>query len=91
MIPEGMSIVLYAWSEKDGGEDFHARNLITDVGGVSVEAGFSAEGSHQSVQIGLLASEFTQRQLLVFARASTVYELAHSVLEISADGTTKRI
>lgn len=91
VIPAGMSVVLYAWNEKDGGEDFHARNLLTDIGGVSVEAGFSAEGAHQSVQIGLLASDFTQRQLVVFARASTVYDLAQPVLEISADGTANRI
>lgn len=91
VIPAEMSVVLYAWNEKPGGEDFHARNLLTDAGGVSVEAGFSAEGPHQQVQMGLLASDFTQRQIGVFAPTSTVYDLAHPVLEILSDGTVRQI
>jgi len=91
VIPDGMSVVLYAWKEKPGGGDFHARYLLTDVGGVGVEAGFSAEGAHQSVQLALLSADFAQSQLAVFAQTSTVYDLAHPILEISADGAVKRI
>ncbi|HHA2762981.1 TPA: hypothetical protein ACOEQU_004205 [Stenotrophomonas maltophilia] len=91
VVPPGMSVCLYAWSEKFRGEDFHARNLLTDVGGVNVESGFSAVGPHQRVQIGLLATDYAQRQLVAFARTSNVYDLQHPVLEISADGTARRI
>jgi hypothetical protein len=37
---------LIAWSERAGGADFHVRYLLTDVGGMNVEAGFSAVGAH---------------------------------------------
>ena len=47
VIPNRMSIALYAWKEKTGGEDFHARYLLTDVGGINVDAGFSAEKDRQ--------------------------------------------
>ena len=91
VIPNGMSIALYAWQEKAGGEDFHARYLLTDVGGISVEAGFSADGAHQNVQLGLLATDFCQEKLNAFARASSVYSLVEPVLEISSDGMVRRV
>lgn len=80
IIPEGMSIVLCAWQEKDGGEDFHGRYLLTDVGGIIVEAGFSAVGDHQNVLLGLLPSDFVRAKLEVFERGSTVYDLVETVL-----------
>lgn len=90
VIPQGMSVALYAWNERAGGEDFHARYLLTEVGGVSVDAGFSAEGEHQTVQVALLASDFCERKRQAFARDSEVYELAQPVLEVFADGTVTR-
>ena len=90
VIPDGMSIALHAWQEKAGGEDFHARYLLTDVGGINVEAGFSAEGAHQNVQLGLLASDFVQTKLEDFERGSTVYHLVEPILEIAANGTVKK-
>ena len=91
VIPDGMSIALFAWREKAGGEDFHARYLLTDVGGIGVEAGFSADGAYQNVQLGLLSLDFAQAKLEAFERGSTVYDLVESVLEIEADGRTRRV
>jgi hypothetical protein len=51
VIPEGMTITLYRWREKKGGADFHARYLLTDRGGMRIDAGFSAEGGHQTTDI----------------------------------------
>jgi len=48
VIPTGRSIVLYSWRERDGGADFHARFLLTDKGGMKVEAGFSAAAGCRS-------------------------------------------
>ena len=90
VIPDGMSITLHAWLEKEGGEDFHARYLLTDVGGINVDAGFAAEGAHQNVQLGLLDFDFVQAKLEAFERGSTVYDLVEPVLEIVADGTVNR-
>jgi hypothetical protein len=39
-----MTVTIYRWREKNGGADFHARYLLTDKGGIRVDAGFSAEG-----------------------------------------------
>ncbi|MGX9941911.1 hypothetical protein ACTG4Q_05455 [Bradyrhizobium denitrificans] len=87
MLPAGMSLLLFGWKERPGGEDFHARNLLTDIGGISVEAGFSAEGAHQKVQLGLLTPDLVKSKLDALVRTSAVYELVQPVLEIRSDGS----
>jgi hypothetical protein len=91
IIPAGMSIALFGWREKAGGADFHARDLLTDRGGMNVEAGFSAEGSHQKVRLSLLDLALCQQEMAHFARGSTRYELVEPVFEISSDGRVRRI
>lgn len=91
ILPAGMSITLFAWKERNGGADFHARYLLTDIGGISVEAGFSAEGNHQKVLLGLLDLDFAQSKLSAFARNSAVYDLVEPVLEIRSDGSVRRV
>jgi len=91
VIPDGMSIVLFSWAEKPGGEDFHARDLLTDRGGINVEAGFSADGAHQRVRMGLIDLTLCQAKLAALARGSTVYDLVEPVLEVFSDGSVRRI
>jgi hypothetical protein len=91
VLPAGMSLLLFGWKERLGGDDFHARNLLTDIGGMSVEAGFSAEGAHQRVQLGLLTSDLVQSKMNALARTSTDYDLVGPVLEIHADGSVQRV
>jgi hypothetical protein len=91
ILPAGISISLFTWKERDGGADFHARYLLTDIGGISVEAGFCAAGVHQKVQLALLDLDFVRNKLSVFARHSTVYELIEPVLEIRSDGSVHRV
>ena len=91
VIPAGMSIKLFGWREKAGGADFHARFLLTDRGGMNVEAGFSAEGPHQKVFLALLEGQICREKLAAFARHSTEYELIEPVLEIFSDGAVRRV
>ncbi|MBR0878554.1 hypothetical protein JQ608_15440 [Bradyrhizobium liaoningense] len=91
VIPAGMSIKLFGWREKAGGADFHARFLLTDRGGMNVEAGFSADGAHQKVLLALLEVSLHQEKMAAFARHSTKYELIEPVLEIFSDGRVRRI
>jgi hypothetical protein len=91
VLPAGMSLTLYSWKERAGGADFHARDLLTDIGGINVEAGFSAEGSHQKVQLGLLTFDLAKNKMNALGRKSTVYDLVGPVLEIRSDGSVHRI
>jgi hypothetical protein len=91
VLPAGMSFALFAWKERAGGADFHARYLLTDVGGMNVDAGFSAVGAHQKVQLGLLPLNLAQNRLNALVRNSTAYDLVGPVLEVRSDGTVHRI
>lgn len=91
VLPVDMSVALFSWREREGGADFHARYLLTDIGGINVEAGFSSEGAHQTVQLGLLPIALAQSRLSTLARNSTAYDLVGPVLEVRADGTVHRI
>lgn len=90
VLPAGMSLTLFAWKERPGGADFHARDLLTDIGGMNVEAGFSAEGPHQKVRLGLLPLDLARSRLTALMRKSTVYDLVGPVLEVRSDGTVHR-
>ena len=91
VIPEGMSVRTFVWQEKKGGADFHARYLLTDLGGMSVDAGFSAEGAHQTVLLSLLSHDLHEKKLSAFERNSTEYQLIKPVLEISSTGKVRQI
>jgi hypothetical protein len=91
IIPAGISIKLFGWKERPGGADFHARFLLTDRGGMNVEAGFSAEGPHQKVFMTLLEGQICQEKMATFARGATQYVLVEPVLEIFSDGAIKRV
>ena len=91
VIPAGISITLFGWTEKANGADLHARYLLTDRGGMNVEAGFSAEGGHQTVSVTLLDIEPWAKTLAAFDQASMVYELSKPILRIFHDGRVQRM
>ena len=41
-LPAGTAVTVVVWSEKDGGEQFHNRFVLTDVGGVLIGTGLDA-------------------------------------------------
>ncbi|RAK59565.1 hypothetical protein DJ021_06995 [Phenylobacterium hankyongense] len=84
-IPEGMSIRIFCWKQRNGGEDFHARYLLTDRGGMQVDGGFSAEGAEQTTNMNLLSLELAQLRLNALSVDATDYELMVPVLKITAD------
>jgi hypothetical protein len=86
VIPADMTVTIYCWREKDGGADFHARYLLTERGGIGIDAGFSAEGNHQTTDMHLMSFELSQQKIRAFARAATDYELVEPVLRIASDG-----
>jgi hypothetical protein len=91
VIPEGMTIKLYKWREKVGGEDFHARYLLTNRGGIRVDAGFSAEGEHQTTDVSLMSFELSQQKRTALGRDAGVYELVEPVLQIARNGNVEHV
>jgi hypothetical protein len=91
VIPQGMALSIFRWREWKGGEDFHARYLLTDKGGLGIDAGLSAEGTHQTTIMHLMSPELAGQRVHALAREATVYELIGPVLRIEANGVVSRL
>jgi hypothetical protein len=91
MSAESMAVRIYCWREKDGGADFHARCLLTEKGGIGIDAGFSAEGNHQTTDMHLMSFERSQQRMQTFSRDAQDYELVEPVLQISSDGDVRHV
>lgn len=88
-LPPGYCLELYAWSEIRGGEDFHDRFVLTDLGGIMIGAGLSADGPTESAAFTLLAFEHAQGLRNRFADGSTDYARSGSAVRIRDDGSTE--
>ncbi|MDE0159987.1 MAG: hypothetical protein OXI02_02050 [Candidatus Dadabacteria bacterium] len=88
---EGFELHLYEWKQKPGGEDFHARLLLCDCGGLAVDAGFAAVGQHESTIITLLDYQHVQRLRKNFAVGATVYDKAGNAVRIRSNGETETL
>lgn len=89
LLPPGYCLELYAWSEKNGGEDFHDRFVLTELGGMMIGAGLSADGPAESAAFTLLNFDHAQALRGRFADGSTAYDRVGSAVRIHADGTTE--
>ena len=90
-IPESFELHLYEWREKPGGEDFHARFLLCDCGGLIVDPGFAAVGQHESAAISLLDYQHVQGLRGNFAVGATVYDKAGNAVRIKSNGETETL
>jgi hypothetical protein len=86
-----MTVTIYRWREKAGGADFHARYLLTNRGRLRVDAGFSAEGGHQTTDVSLMTFAIAQEKRRAFERYGDVYELVEPVLQIASTGYVERV
>ncbi len=55
-IPTGICVRFVGWREKEDGERFHARYILTDIGGVRFDVGLDhqVDGENQTTDVGLL-------------------------------------
>ena len=72
-------------------EDFHARYLLTDKGGIRVDAGFEPVGEHQNMDVNLMDFDLSQMRLASVACDARKYELVEPVLRISANGEVDHV
>lgn len=91
VIPQNIKVSIFCWRQRHGGEDFHARYLLTEMGGIAVDAGFSDEGNQQTTDMHLMGYELSQQKLIEFARNATLYELVEPVIRVSSDGKAERL
>ena len=90
IVPNGIGLDIFCWEEKENGEDFHARYLLTEKGGISVDAGFGRpEGENQTTDLHLMDHlmdyDHSQTRLRSFSREATDYKLIPPILRVSAN------
>ena len=56
-----------------------------------IDAGFSAEGGHQTTDISLMDSAIAQEKRKAFERDAGVYELVEPVLQIASTGYVEHV
>lgn len=91
VIPAGMTIKIVRWREKPGGVNFHARYLLTDRGGIGVDAGFSSEGRHQSTDIQLLETQFARDSIASLDFSASTFDHVAPVLQINEHGSVSHL
>jgi hypothetical protein len=88
LIPLGYCLEFYAWSQIRGGEDFHDRFVITELGGIMIGAGLSADGPSETAAFTLLDVDHSRRLRARYADGSTAYHRVGSAVRIRGDGST---
>ncbi|WP_299882665.1 hypothetical protein [uncultured Sulfitobacter sp.] len=91
VIPVGMKIKVLRWRQKTGGLNFHARYLLTDRGGIGIDAGFSSEGGGERTDVHLLEGRFTLDTMTHFESSASVFERVGPVLEIDENGRVRHL
>ena len=90
-IPPGYELHMYAWEERQGGEDFHDRYVLCDCGGMQVGAGFAASGAHESATLSLLDHAHAQSLRSRFSSGATVYAQAGQGVRVKSNGDAEFI
>jgi len=56
-LPDGITLYFKRWNERDGGEKFHSRYILTDLGGVTFGIGLDAGEDTQTEDVNLMSAE----------------------------------
>lgn len=91
MIPNGMVVTLYRWRRKAGGEEFHARYILTDCGGLRIDEGLAVGQPGERTDISLMDIAFVESRRRALDRDADVFELVEPVLQIASNGYVEEV
>lgn len=81
LVPSGYRLRLKRWIERTGGEKFHQRFILTDIGGVEVDPGLDDGKDGESFKVMLLKRKMFEKHWQDFI-AAPAFDLAETPLEI---------
>jgi hypothetical protein len=58
---------------------------------MAIDAGFSAEGRHQTTDMHLMTFPLSQEKLKTFLRGAADYELVEPVIRVDGDGRVENV
>ena len=81
LIPSGYRVRLKRWVERPGGEKFHQRFILTDIGGVEVDPGLDDGNEGESFKVMLLKRKMFEKHWSDHI-AAPAFDLAEDPVEI---------
>ena len=75
IIPEGAALTVFIWKEKNGGERFHNRYVLSDLGGVTFGTGLDAAYGDETDDITRLNKEQYMHRYNQFKGMEPVFDL----------------
>ena len=88
VIPIGGNLRIIRWKEKNGGERFHRRYLLTENAGLNYEGGLDPEiNAVQTTDVSLMDREHHHTRWAEYDLTSEIYDLVLPILIIDSNGT----
>jgi hypothetical protein len=74
-LPRGVSISASLWSERNGGEQFHERLIVTDIGGIVLDPGLDDGPMGETYKLRLISKLELPGYLAMFVPGTGPYDL----------------
>lgn len=88
-VPPGLTLSFLRWREREGGERFHARYIITNRATVRVDNGLDEGRPGETVPLTILPHREHERISRTYSESSNVFELLLPIHEVSALGVVQ--
>ena len=80
IIPQGLTLSVYRWKERDGGKKLHPRYILTDMGGVSFDPGLDEGYPGTDGDIGRLDAQVYSKRWDDYAGPNFAFDLDGKVM-----------
>jgi hypothetical protein len=80
LIPVGVVIRFIRWQARKEGEDFHPRYVLTERGGIRIDAGLDEGKKGETTDISLLPNELYQKRWQEYQRETAAFEHVDDLL-----------
>jgi len=74
-LPAGVQIDFFVWREREGGDRYHRRYVLTERGGIYVEGGLDRGNEGHTTDIGLLAENVFVQRWKEYQRETAAFDL----------------
>ena len=79
LLPPGIEVTLVRWDDQGGGEVMHARYVLTDIGGLSVDHGLDEGAPGQTTDISLLSREASERWQMDYGETTSPFRFVDRI------------
>jgi len=85
IVPNGLKVTLFLWQEREDGQKFHNRYILTDIGGVAFGHGLDEGRESEMDYVTRLAPELYDLCCKQFNDKSSIFDLAVDPLVLSKE------